>query len=496
MINLRPYQLEGVESIRSAYLRGYKAPLYVLPTGGGKTVLFSYISQQTVNNGKKVLILVHRIELLRQAQASIIALTGLPCGIINSKFTPNLHAPIQVASVQTLVSRMDFIQRYFQPDLIVIDECHHATAGTYRKIIDYNPKSFLLGVTATPCRTDGAGLGVNAGGYFDELILGPDAAWLMDEGYLVRPKIFGAKNRIDLSDIDMMGGDYKKNQMQKKLDKPTITGDAVEHYIKISDGQPAIAFCVSVEHAMHVAEQFAAAGYRAFSVDGNLDDDTRNDRLQGLANGKSQIIASCDLISEGTDIPNAVTAIELRPTASLGLNIQQRGRVLRPVYAKGLFDINTRQGRLDAIHASSKPYAYILDHVGNTFSHGFPDDAREWTLDGRKKSSKKENLDEHEKINLRVRQCVSCYSVHVWADVCPDCGHVYVVENKTEIKQVDGQLRELTNLDREKIKQEKRIEIARANSFNDLLKIEKERNYKPGWAKHVWMARGKKEFQL
>jgi DNA repair protein RadD len=495
MINLRPYQLEGVENIRSAYLSGRRAPLYVLPTGGGKTVLFSYIAQQTVNNDKKVLILVHRIELLRQAQASIIALTGLPCGIINSKFTPNLHAPIQVASVQTLVSRMDFIQRYFQPNLIVIDECHHCTAGTYRKIIDFNPSSFLLGVTATPCRTDGAGLGANSGGYFDELILGPDAAWLMDEGYLVRPKIYGSKTRIDFSDVDMIAGDYQKKQMQKKLDKPTITGDAVEHYQKISDGQPSIVFCVSVEHAENVAAQFSDAGYRAFSVDGSLEDEIRNERLTGLANGKSQIITSCELISEGTDIPNVVTAIELRPTASLGLNIQQRGRVLRPVYAKGLFDLNTRQGRLDAIAASNKPCAYILDHVGNTYNHGFPDDSRNWTLDGSKKNNKKNILENQEKINLKIRQCDACYSVHVWNIICPDCGHIYQV-NQTEIKQVEGELRELTNADREAIKQEKRVEIAKAKNFNDLLKIEKERSYKPGWAKHVWMARGKKEFKL
>jgi len=491
----RPYQYEGASAIRQAYLSGRRAPMYVLPTGGGKTVLFCYIAEQAVKKGSKVLILVHRIELLRQTQASIMKLTGMPVGIINSQYTPNLHAPIQVASVQTLVSRIDLIEKYFQPNLIIIDECHHANANSWRKIIDRFERSRLLGVTATPCRTDGSGLGVNAGGYFDELILGPDVPWLMDEGYLVRAKLYGSANQIDLSDVDMVGGDYKKGQLKGKIDKPTITGDIIEHYRQISDHAPAIGFCVSVEHAEHVAEQFRLAGYRSFSVDGSLDDEIRQARLNGLADGSVEVLTSCDLISEGTDIPVVTTSLELRPTASTGLNIQQRGRVLRPVYAKG-FDLNTREGRLNAIVASIKPHANILDHVGNWKTHGFPDDVREWSLEGAKKRGKGAMREQAEKIVLKIRQCPACFAIHEYSDKCNECGHVYPTEQASAPKQVDGQLRELTKEDKEAVKRQKRVEVAMAKTYEDLLALEKRRNYKPGWAAHVWAHRGKKELML
>lgn len=494
-ITLRPYQNDGVSDIRNAYIRGRRAPMYVLPTGGGKTVLFCYVSQKTVQNNKKVLILVHRIELLRQTQEAITKLTGMQCGLINANYTPNLRAPIQVASVQTLIARMDLIEKYFRPDLIVIDECHHATAGSWRKIIDANPHAHLLGVTATPCRSDGNGLGIESGGYFDELILGPSPSWLMDEGYLVRAKVFGARTEIDLSDVDMIGGDYQKKQLASKMDKPTITGDAVEHYRKVSDGAPAIAFCVSVEHAEHVAEQFRLAGYRSEHADGKLSDEERQRRLGGLADGSVQVLATCDLVSEGTDIPNVVTSLELRPTASTGLNIQQRGRVLRPNYHKA-FDLSTRNGRLDAIAASDKPWANILDHVGNWRVHGFPDDDREWSLEGSKKRGKAGLKDEQQKINFKIRQCPACYAIHEYADNCPECHYVYPADQASPPKQVDGELRELTKEDKKAIQRQARVEVAMARTFEDLLFIQKKRGYKANWAQHVWMARGRKELKL
>ena len=263
MLILRDYQSDSVNNIRGAYLERFKAPLLVLPTGGGKTVVFCDIARRTSEAGKRVWILVHRVELLRQTSASL-SKSDVDHGLINSKYTPNPEALVQVAGVQTLINRLD---KQPPPDLIIIDEAHHATAGSWRKIIEYYPNAKVLGVTATPCRGDGKGLGEEAGGVFDSLVMGPQIPDLIDRGYLVKPIVYASPNRPDLSSVKIVRGDFDKKQITELIDRPTITGDAVAHYSKICSGVPAVAFCVSISHAEHVAEEFRAAGYKAYSVD-------------------------------------------------------------------------------------------------------------------------------------------------------------------------------------------------------------------------------------
>jgi superfamily II DNA or RNA helicase len=298
---------------------------------------------------------------------------------------------------------------------------------------------------------------------------------LIDLGALVRPRVFGPRQLIDFSDIEIVRGDYDKKKTASKVDKPKITGDAVTEYTKLCPGAPCVVFCVSVDHAVHVAEQFREAGYRAESVDGNMDDETRQDRLDGLGNGKWQVITTCDLISEGTDIPAITCAILLRPTASEGLYIQQVGRALR-----------LSEGKTEAI---------ILDHVGNYLRHGFPDDPRNWSLNGSKKRSRKKLNDDEETSKIMIRQCPKCAYVHRPEPSCPECGHVYLNKSGLPV-EVDGELRELTREDKDQMKKLMRVKIARAKSLNDLLVIEKENGYKRGWAKHVWAARGRKIHNL
>ena len=312
---LRDYQETTVNEVREAYIQKYKTPLVVLPTGAGKTVVFCHIAQTSVKRGKRVLILVHRVELLRQTSAKLNE-NGVNHGLINPKFTPNLNASVQVASVQTLVNRLSKINA---PDLIIIDEAHHSTAGSWNKIINFFPNAKILGVTATPCRSDGTGLG----NIFDKLIVGPQIAELIQRGFLVKPIVYAPASRVDLKSIKITRGDYDKDQIAQLIDKPRITGDAVSHYMRIADGMPAVVFCISVMHSQHVAEEFRARGYKAFSVDGTMDDAIREKLLSGLGNGSVDVITSCDLISEGTDIPAIGCAILLRPTMSTGLYLQQ-----------------------------------------------------------------------------------------------------------------------------------------------------------------------------
>ncbi len=465
MITLRPYQGDAVVGVRNSYLQGKRAPLLVLPTGGGKTIVFSHISATTAARGKKAIVLVHRIELLRQTFDKLIS-AGVRVGLINPNYTPDITAPVQVASVQTLARRLPFLKA-FNPDLIVVDEAHHATAGTWRTCVNAVPTARILGVTATPCRGDGKGLGVNAGGIFDDLVIGPTVKELIGLGYLVQPVVYAPTQKLDLSGIKISMGDYDKHEIELRVDKPTITGDAVSHYTKLCAGAPAVVFCISIAHAEHVAAEFRAAGYRAYAVDGGMEDGERKRILNGLGNGQVQVVCSCDLISEGTDIPAIGCAILLRPTQSTGLYLQQVGRALRP--------------------CEGKDRAIILDHVGNCLIHGMPEDEREWSLDGEEKPKRGQKKEP----KIPVKQCPKCYAMHHPAPLCPSCGYVYEMDGR-EVKQVDGELQQVTPEAALQISKQKRREVAAAQSLEDLLKIEKERGYKPGWSKHVWMARNGK----
>lgn len=406
-------------------------------------------------------------------------------GIINPAYTPNFQSNVQVASVQTLIKRLGYLEAInWIPDIIVVDESHHATAGSWRKIINNFPDSKVLGVTATPIRSDGQGLGVDCGGLFDEMIEGPTMPWLMDQGFLVRPRIFGTPEDLDLSGVKNSMGDYAKNDLSNLLDKPKIIGSAVDHYRKLCPNTPAIVFCVSVAHAEHTAQEFRDSGFKFYSIDGNTEDDLRKQLIDGLTNGTIDGLTSCDLIGEGTDIPRATTAIELRPTQSKGLNLQQRGRVLRPVYAPG-YDLETREGRLAAIANSEKPFAFILDHVGNSERHGLPYDEQEWSLEGeRKKRGAKKQVE-----TIRVDMCESCFAMYEPAPVCPQCGHVNKTKDSTP-KQIEGELTEITA--ETLVRKEKRKEQGQAESLEDLKRIAKERGYKAGWANAIFTSREKK----
>lgn len=489
MYNLRYYQDDSVKGVRLSYQRGKRRPLLVIPTGGGKTICFAFIAHSAQGKGKRVLVLVHRMRLLRQASSKMHEF-GVYHGLINKKFTPDLHARTQIAMVQTLVKRLAKLQ---PPDLIIIDEAHHALAKSYRDIINYFPSALVLGVTATPCRGDGSGLGIESGGVFDDIVIGPQIGELIEDGFLCKPIVYAPKDKIDLSNVHVKMGDYVTSELAIAVDKPKITGDAVEHYTKICPGVPCMVFCVNVQHAKHVAEEFRAAGYRAYSVDGTMEETDCDKILNGLGDGSVQVVTSCDLVGEGVDVPAIRCVIKLRPTKSTSLYIQQGGRSLRPVYAAG-FDLETKEGRLAAIQAGGKPNAIILDHVGNTFIHGLIDEPREWSLEGDVKRKKKKKTEDE---GGRVMQCESCYAMHEPASVCPVCGHVRKIKERTIAHDADGELRELTAGDVLMMRKKKAQEVGRADTLEKLLEIEVERGYKRGWAKHAWQhKKNKKEEEL
>lgn len=455
-LTLRDYQEKGVGEIRNAFIKGKRSPLYVLPTGAGKTVVFSYIATNTYQRGKRVLVLVHRIELLRQTSAKLIE-SNVEHGIINAKFTPNPMASVQIASVQTMARRLDKLRLDY--DLIIIDEAHHAVANTWKKILAKIPTARVLGVTATPIRGDGAGLS----DLFDSLIVGPTITELTKKGHLMPSVVYAPASKLDLSKVKIVNGDYDQRQIEDIVDNTKITGDAVENYTKICPGVPAVVFCVSIAHAEHVAEKFLEAGFRSQSVDGTMEDAQRRKLIGGLATGAVQVLTSCDLISEGTDVPAIQCAILLRPTQSTGLFLQQVGRALRP--------------------APGKTKATILDHVGNVLMHGMPDEERVWSLEGEDKRAKKKKRDAE--LNIRVKQCPQCFAMHPPLPQCPQCQHVYTIEDITP-PQIDGTLREIKPEDALAIQRIRNKEVGQAKTYEELVAIGLKRGYKPGWARFQW----------
>lgn len=457
MIRLRDYQSDLVDGIRNSFRSGKRAPMAVAPTGSGKTVLFSHIAKGTSAKGNRVMILVHRQELLEQTSRTLNSF-GLLHGIVAAGRSPDRTQPVQVASVQTLVRRLNF----YRPDLIIIDECHHGVAGSWRKVIDAYPNARILGVTATPERLDGRGLG----DVFDDMILGPEVADLIDAGHLCKPKYYAPPQVAKLANIHKTAGDYNKGELAAAMDKAAITGDAVDHYRRICPGVPAVAFCASISHAQHVAEQFQAAGFRAATIDGTLDREQRRDRVKALGDRRLHVLTSCEIINEGFDLPVVTAAILLRPTMSLSLHLQQIGRVLRP--------------------SEGKTHSVILDHVGNLASHGFAEDQREWSLDGRKKSKRTKDQEPE----VKVMQCEECFCCHPPAPSCPQCGFVYP-RRVREIEQVDGDLVEI-NID--EMRRQKKKEQAGAQSYEDLVALGRSRGYKnPAvWARHVFASRQKR----
>lgn len=256
---LRPYQEADVARIRAAYAAGARRVCFHLPTGGGKNVVFTYILAAAAAKGARVVILAHRIEILDQIVAAL-TLFGVPHGIIAAGCPETPDAPVQVASVFTLARRLGSIG----VDIVIIDECHHAVAATWRCILEALPGARVLGVTATPERLDGKGLN----DIFEALVTGPSVKELIAQGFLAPFTAFGPKAGPDLSGVGIAAGDYRIDQLAEIMSGSVVVRSAVSEYRRLCPGAPAIVFCVDISHSMAVARAFAEDGWRAAHLDG------------------------------------------------------------------------------------------------------------------------------------------------------------------------------------------------------------------------------------
>ena len=452
-MTLRPYQNQLANDIRAAFGSGANRPLAVSPTGSGKTVLFSYITSQVLKRGSRVIIVAHRREILDQISATLKRV-GVPHGFIQAGKSASTQ-PAMVASIQTLARRLDTVPA---PDLVIIDEAHHSVSKSYVQMFAAWPNAKFIGVTATPERLDGKGLGA----MFDRMVMGPSVQWLIDNGFLAQPVYYAPREVVDLSQVHTVAGDFDRSEAEEIVDTPRITGDAVTHYVRFCNRQRAVAFCISVAHAQHVADTFNSCGIPSASIDGTLDPEVRKQRVEDLTAGKILVLTSCELISEGFDLPAVNAAILLRPTYSLSLHLQQLGRALRPY-----------PGKANAI---------ILDHVGNCLRHGLAEQERDWDLSGREKRLKKSSL-------VETKQCSKCFAIFA-GTVCPQCGSQREIAVR-EIEEVDGELQRLSIEDISK-KREERREEGKCKTLDDFRALAKLRGYKLGWAFFRWQARQRK----
>jgi DNA repair protein RadD len=453
--DLRPYQRDFKEEFFRAVTVGcIRRILGVAPTGGGKTVMFADIIRTYVGQRKTVLVLAHTREIIGQTSKKLSSLDVVH-GIIMAGTQPRPFENVQVAAIQTLHRRAIGSDKMQLPpaDLLVIDEAHHCPAATYRKIIDAFPNAVVLGLTATPCRGDGRGLG----GIFELIIECPQVPQLIEQGYLVRTRCYAPVDP-NLKGIKTVAGDYSERQLAERMDQAQLIGDIVTHWHKFGERRKTVAFAVNVEHSIHLRDEFIKSGVRAEHIDGSTPKAERDATLTRLASGDIELVTNCMVLTEGWDMPDVGCCILARPTKKMGLYRQMIGRVLRPA-----------DGKTDAI---------VLDHSGAVYRHGFVEDPVVWTLDPDKKAEnlKHASFSEHS----RVIECSQCSAMRVAGEACWHCG--FLPQRKPRyIGYADGELGEVG---RDGRAGKNHYDREQWNAM--LLYIAEECGYKPGWAAYQY----------
>lgn len=398
-IVLRPYQEKFIADIRDQFKHGFKRVVGVAPCGAGKTIMTGWMIRESLQRGFSSIFFVHRRELIEQTSDTFYQL-HIPHGIICGGFKPNYNLPVQIASVQTLVNRLPFIN---QPSFLICDECHHILADSYKRIINAWYDSFLLGVTATPERAGGKRLG----DIFSAMVFAPSVAELIKLGNLTEFKYISTNDYSEiLNDVDVVNGDYDNNQLGKIMSNAKVIGDVVKSYIEHALNKSAICYCVNIEHSKKIAERFNFIGIPAAHCDGSTPKDERAQIVNDFRLGKYKILCNAELFGEGFDVPNCHAVILARPTKSLTLHIQQSMRSMRP-------DPN-----------DPNKVAIILDCVGNHNEHGYPDTLHDWSLDPNK--PKQEGV-------MPMKTCPICNTfVPISVHKCPNCGYVWELEEVEE----------------------------------------------------------------
>jgi superfamily II DNA or RNA helicase len=423
--SLRPYQHAAIVACRREMAAGHKRVVLVLPTGAGKTRVASHVVHSALAKGSRVLWLAHRSELVEQAALTLESF-GIPVGVVaaSSGRKPDPDAPCQVASIQTLLAR----GTHRPPaSLIIWDEAHHASeaAECWAGLLSAYEGVPLLGLTATPERTDGAGLG----GLFDGLVVGATVRELTDAGHLVP---------------------YEILRPDRQLEPGQIAQDPVDAYVAHGGMRQGILFARNVEEATRYAAELNARGVRAECVTAQTGNADREASLELFRRGVVRVLTNVYVLTEGTDLPAAAVCILARGVGGAGLFIQMVGRVLRP--------------------SPGKTGALILDLRGVTHNAriGLPDDERVYSLEGRG-------------IRLaETRKCQVCSAV-LEGYPCASCGYCPEAGESAATVVVGVPLVKFERMRQMAEDDRKRWVVERVRRA-----IEK--NHKPASVKHVYRA--------
>lgn len=421
--------------IDAAWRAGARNVLAVMPTGAGKTKVFAH--KVASYNGAAIAI-AHRSELVSQ-MSQAFAREGVRHRVIGASGLQRLCTQLQmeefgrsfvdpnsragVASVDTLIGMPPATPWFAQVGRWIQDEAHHVLEeNKWGKACELFPNAYGLGVTATPTRADGKGLGRHAEGLFDEMVIGPGMRELITRGYLCDYKIYAPPSDLDLSNVTVTAtGDYSPEKLKAARRRSTVTGDVVKHYLRLARGKRGITFDTDVESATETAAAYRNAGVPAEVVSGKTPDGLRANIMRRFKAGELLQLVNCDLFGEGTDVPAVEVVSMARPTQSYGLYVQQFGRALRIL--------------------AGKTHAIIIDHVDNVHRHGLPDAYREWSLNSRERSSRGK---QDGAIPLTTCRSDGCFQVYERVLVsCPYCGHRPEVADRSAPKFVDGDLVEL-----------------------------------------------------
>jgi len=434
MITLRPYQIDISNRIDDAWQNGARNVCAVLPTGAGKTVLFG--TKLAATPGIRFAI-AHRQELVSQMSMTIAKLGIQHCILAPENLVKHIirtqiqeygrhfydpKATCFVTGVITLINRASRLP-VGRASLWVIDEAAHVLrSNTWGKAAALFPTSARgLGVTATPNRADGRGIGRQADGIFDTMVEGPSMRSLVNAGYLTDYRVFGPYSNIDMSNVTISNttGDYSKPRLTTAIRESKIVGDVVKSYIDIAHGKRGVVFVPDVQTGEDMAHAFTAVGVPAGCVHAKTPDVERQQATAALKRGDVKVLTNVDIFGEGYDLPAIEVVSFARPTESLPLYIQQFGRAMR-----------TMEG---------KTHAIIIDHVRNVERHGLPDSPRSWDLNSRDRKASTRDPD-----LMPVRTCRECLAVfESWNKECPFCGWKYEALPCGNIEHVEGVITEL-----------------------------------------------------
>ncbi len=464
MFVLRDYQDLAIEKVRQAIRAGYRRILIVAPTGSGKTVIAAEIVKLAAEKLRRSMFLAHRRELIYQC-AGKLEKFGVDHGILMAGEYPYGAADCQVASIQTIAARCITTDRLPFPnsDVVIVDEAHRSLAPTYLTLINHYGEQVVIGLTATPIRGDGKGLGH----VYDYMVQCPTIQELIDLGHLVEPHTF-APTIPDLTGVKVRGGDYDPADLDRAMDRRSLVGDIIEHWHRLAADRPTIVFASSVKHSINLRDEFVKMGTKAAHVDGDTPLEERKQIITGLQVGDIQVVCNYAVLTEGFDEPSLSACVLARPTKNLGLYLQMAGRTLRP--------------------ADNKEDSRIIDHSGNVYEHGFVQDDHNWVLEEGKalhstNADRQKDLDEKNPIT-----CVMCATVYTGQLPCPHCGHVPVKKGK-RVESRSGDLMELRMEKRRTAKKRTFTMEEKREWYRGLRGYAIDKGKSDGWVAHTYKAK-------